>query len=105
MKREASVETMRRLCEAADSWFSGDPIRRGRPIDDAIAAYRAETAPLRTRAVVDAEIARAVRSVFADLHPDTMPDWMRGTIEALRRLCLEPTAPDDGPSGKEPSGG
>ena len=94
MTREASVETLRRLAEAselyerkvADIECPDEP--ESIQFREALAAYRSEIAPLRTRAEVDAEIVKAARDPY-------FGDGM--SVAILKALCREPTR-DSGPS-------
>jgi len=93
MTREPSVATLRRLAEAVDEHArindpGGTSPSRYR---EQLAAYRAEIAPLRTRAEVDAEIVALVRS--GSIHE-------RGNYGRLDELRHEPTVPEAEP---EPS--
>ena len=103
MKRQASRETLERLAEAADKHAAlcrdadgGDRIKYQdnelgsalREVDSALAAYRAETTPLRTRAEVDAALAAVCR--------EGRGDW----IARVQVLVQEPTQ-DSGPSSDD----
>lgn len=97
MTREASVETLRRLAEAVDT-----AVRPGHAglaadiVSDALAAYRAEIAPLRTRAEVDAEIVERVR-LAERVAPAGAMMWDEMLRRDLQTLCREPTAPEAEP--------
>jgi hypothetical protein len=112
MTREASVATLRRLAEAVERWHGSHVEGRGYAIAfaeealPALAAYRSEIAPLRTRAEVDAEIATLIRDYHRHI---TRPGWKErcdwdsfsvGQKNDLERLCREPTR-DSGPSSAD----
>lgn len=88
-RRRAPIEVLERLAEAVDKQDKRYPGEVTADVRDALNVYRAATAPLRTRASVDAEMGRIVRSSIT-----------RGlgvacsTIDELARLCSEPTADD-----------
>lgn len=101
-KREASVETMRRLAEAVDKFWNAPmdaavTMAAHGAVADALAAYRSEIAPLRTRAEVDSEIAAAVRECYGKrareepLLPRHL--WNEKALRLID-LCREPTAPE-----------
>jgi len=84
MTRRASIETLERLAEALDAAEPRMDPPLGPRVKAALAAYRSETAPLRAREEVDAEIVRLVRA--GNLNADT-----------LTALANEPTS---GPSSE-----
>lgn len=101
-----SRETLERLASATDLWageFDEQPLHAGVTKDycRAMAAARTEALvpPLRTRAEVDAEIAREIREstesgIYCEdcLCPEGGGD--NGRAERIRALCREPLAPE-----------
>lgn len=100
--RKAPESVCRELAEAADDWYErkldAEPAQgwcaEAKRLFYAIKAYRAATAPLRTRAEVDAEIATIVRHAHGSgvVHVHTSNVDVTARVE---QLCDEPTA--DGP--------
>lgn len=105
-KREASRETLERLAEAVDSAARATDDPGGCPPElfertfrercEALSAYRAEIAPLRTRAEVDADISREARRFFGDVLTDASIE----RHDRLKELVREPTQ-DSGPSSDD----
>lgn len=92
--RKAPIEVLERLAEAVDRWsdyrcgFSDATETDGHYLEcrRTLAAYRVATAPLRTRASVDAELTGHIReSVTTKAHINDI--W-----ERVLRLCSEPIA-------------
>lgn len=107
--RKAPVEVLQALCEALDAAEPRMSTPLGPRTKAALKAYRVAIAPLRTRAEVDAEIGRELRSsVIGNLAcndclcPENLNDNPDSNERAkrLRALCAEPTSPDPAP---EPS--
>src|SRR3990167_160096 len=82
---------MRDLCDAVDREFRDGNATAD--VREALAAYRAATAPLRTRAEVDSDIVAEARAAFRDGHPHIPILCM-----AMNRLCSEATTDDYGSS-------
>lgn len=90
-KRRAPLEVLERLAEAAAEYtrqMRSDDVEDPDfgPVDRAYDAYLAATAPLRTRAEVDADIVAEARAAFRDGHPH-----IPILVAAMHRLCSEPT--------------
>jgi hypothetical protein len=107
MTREASVATLRRLAEAVDAYGKEMRVFETpgvaplatcyRQLSNALAAYRSEIAPLRTREQVDADIAALTRQCVDDewAGDDDYAKW-----EKITALCRELTR-DSGPSSAD----
>jgi hypothetical protein len=98
-KREAPESVMRDLCEAVDAWYGMDNTEaqpgwceESKRMFAAMQAYRAATAPLRTRAEVDAERLLNLDAWRANVISSTEL-CMRDSI-----LCSEQTS---GPGGED----
>jgi hypothetical protein len=88
-RRKAPESVMRDLCEAV---LDLAPCALPAHLDHYVKAYRAATAPLRTRASVDAELTAWIRdSVATKRHINNV--W-----DTVLRLCSEPIADDHGSS-------
>lgn len=87
-RRRAPIEVLERLADAVDREFNGE--RATADVREWLSAYRAATAPLRSRADVDAEIATVVRT----LSPEML---RRAGYSTLVDLCSESTAPEPEP--------
>lgn len=85
------------LAEAAERYWP-DPKGSEGPLAAAIVAYQRTTAELRTRAEVDADIARRCRQRAREL--EGMFHVVQGSTcsRDIHALCDEPTAPDAGPA-------
>lgn len=107
MTARPSDAACRALAEAVDKWedFTGalnDKVITGAraiAVRESLAAYRAELAPLRTRAEVDAEMVAECREYYDRIwRPDGCePQWdgmTRGWVDRMNQLCREPTAPE-----------
>jgi hypothetical protein len=82
--RKAPESVMRDLCEAVSKYWSSSG--HGGEVWTHLCAYRAATAPLRTRQEVDGELVSWVReSVATNRH-------INSTWNGVLRLCSEPTA-------------
>lgn len=89
-RRKATLEVLEALCEALCAcpgvWLGASDSPEWNALSDAHDAYRSATAPLRTRAEVDAEIAGYVRSKTMVPLGACFFDMTK-----LSRLCSEPT--------------
>lgn len=85
--RKAPESVMSALCEAV---LDLAPCALPAHLDQYVKAYRAATAPLRTRASVDAEIGRIMRDAYS-AGPGAV-SFSAFTSLHLSRLCSEPTA-------------
>jgi len=90
-KRRAPIEVLEQLAHDVEHWDRTFPhaVPGYGGVRDSLAAYRAATAPVRTREQVDAEIVAIVRG--GKLH-------QTGMYSTIADLCREPT--DFGPSGE-----
>lgn len=95
--RKPSETTCRALCEATLEAELHPTPESYRARAYALSAYRAESTPLRTRAEVDAEIAKCVRDHQRADGTMIFDAMLRGELE---RLCSEPTAPEPAPEGE-----
>lgn len=105
-KRRAPIEVLERLAEAMLEYTSNGKRFCGKlgtlagddhdAVVDALAALRAATAPLRTRAAVDAEIATLLREDVAHGPAVDCLGYDR-TAKKLRLLCSEPTSEEPAP--------
>ena len=98
-RRRAPIEVLERLAEAFDSnWKNDAPgaVERYAELMAAHQAYRAATAPLRTRAEVDADIATLLREDVAHGPAVDCLGYDR-TAKKLRLLCAEPTSDEPAP--------
>lgn len=96
-KRRAPIEVLERLAEAQANIYR-DLHNGDERLPPDVAAYRAATAPLRTRAEVDAEIVDMVR--MSGSTPGVPPELSPSShyLRRLSDLCSEPTADDHGSS-------
>lgn len=94
---EADRKVLEALAKAVDIWLHCNPkLGTSACTKEALAAYRAATAPLRTRASVDAEIAGYVRSKTMVPLGACFFDMTK-----LSRLCSEPTRDEPEESHQE----
>ena len=96
--RKAPESVMRDLCDAVDREFRDGNATAD--VREALAAYREATAPLRSGAVVDAEIARLTRECVENEWAGGEDDYERW--ERVTALCREPTSgSSSAPAAKE----
>jgi hypothetical protein len=110
-KRRAPLEVLERLAEAVDEWAGGvsfypNSSEPGKLLHEAVcnalAAYRAATAQLRSRAEVDAEIVGLVRS-FVDDKGMAEEGRYWDLRSKMFSLCREPTSgPGDESAPEDP---